>query len=101
MACCGGKRQQLRSPAQPSRSGLRMRTTPVGANLPSAQPGPTATSSTPVYFKYVGKTGLTVDSPITGKRYRFDQPGAQLAADARDQSLLTYVPNLVPVRQAK
>ncbi len=45
-------------------------------------------------FEYVGATGLTVISPATGKRYRFDGPGARLAIDARDQAWLGSVPNL-------
>jgi hypothetical protein len=32
-------------------------------------------------FTYTGNTGLTVVSPISGKRYRFEQPGAKLVVD--------------------
>jgi hypothetical protein len=48
-------------------------------------------------FKYIGKTALTVVSPITGNKYRFTQPSEQLEVDARDQSWITFVPNLVRV----
>jgi hypothetical protein len=45
-------------------------------------------------FEYVGKTALTVVSPITGRHYRFERPGMRLAADVRDRSWLAFVPNL-------
>lgn len=50
-------------------------------------------SSAP-YFEYVGKTGLTVVGPVTGRRYRFARPGAVLAVDKRDSSSMAGVPNL-------
>jgi len=46
------------------------------------------------YFEYIGKTGLTVLGPITGRRYRFTHPGAKLAIDGRDGPSMTGVPNL-------
>ncbi len=45
-------------------------------------------------FEYVGKTALTVVSPLTGKRYRFPEPGARLEVDVRDRSWITFVPHL-------
>ena len=45
-------------------------------------------------FVYAGNTGLTVVSPITGRRYRFDRPGAQVDVDARDRSWISFVPKL-------
>lgn len=47
-----------------------------------------------VYFEYVGRTGLTVQGPITGKRYRFAGPGTRAAIDGRDAPSLSGVPNL-------
>jgi hypothetical protein len=47
-------------------------------------------------FEYVGPTALTVYGPLTGVRYRFDQPGARLTVDARDATTLAAVPNLKP-----
>jgi len=46
------------------------------------------------YFEYIGKTGLTVLGPITGRRYRFTHPGAKMAIDERDGPSMTGVPNL-------
>jgi hypothetical protein len=51
-----------------------------------------------VQFEYVGKTRMTVLSPITGIRYHFDSPGAQVIVDARDQGMMIHVPDLRPVR---
>lgn len=47
-----------------------------------------------VAFVYTGRTGLTVVSPITGMRYRFEKTGARLEVDARDRSWMKFVPNL-------
>ena len=51
-----------------------------------------------VQFEYVGKTKMTVLSPITGIRYQFDAPGAKATVDARDQGMMIHVPDLRPVR---
>jgi hypothetical protein len=47
-----------------------------------------------VFFQYVGRTGLTVVGPVTGRRYRFDRPGARLEVDLKDRSSLAAVPHL-------
>lgn len=47
-------------------------------------------------FEYVGTTALTVYGPLTGVRYRFDQPGVRLTVDGRDATALSAVPNLRP-----
>ncbi len=51
-------------------------------------------------FEYVGESGLTTVSPVTGARYRFERPGARLAVDPRDAKWLSQAPNLrvVPPR---
>jgi hypothetical protein len=66
------------------------RSTPAGSPVKarSVAPGPT--------FTYRGSTALTVVSPVTGKRYRFEAYGAQLQVDARDRSWMSFVPNLKP-----
>ena len=98
--CCGSNRKQLRTNSSPFRvASGRQPQTRLAVNAPPA-PAPETASASSVYFEYIGKTGLTVISPITGKRYRFDQPGGQLPADPRDQALLSHVPNLRPVRVA-
>jgi len=75
--CCGNRaRTALRPPAQP----------PVTA----APAGPA--------FEYIGRTGLTVVSPLTGMRYRFNGPGARLRVDPRDGQTLA---GILVLRQVK
>jgi hypothetical protein len=47
-----------------------------------------------VFFEYVGRTGLTVIGPATGRRYRFERPGARLEVDLKDRRSLAGVPHL-------
>ena len=83
--CCGRSNSQVSTlPQQAS----------VTVTLP---PDGTASRSSGPNFQYVGKTALTVVSPLTGKRYRFMQPGERVEVDARDQSWITFVPHLVRV----
>jgi len=103
--CCGRSRQQY--------LGILNQSNRVGAMAPAiSSPGyagraAAAASSTrglpavatqaiaagPM-FEYVGRTGLTVASPVTGNRYRFDGAGARLVVDPRDSRWLLSVPNL-------
>ena len=84
MPCCGEKRSALPQsvPGRPAE--------PMEERVPTRQ----AVTPEAVYFAYVGKTGLTVQGPITGRRYRFDGPGAVIAVDRRDGPSLAAVPNL-------
>jgi hypothetical protein len=45
-------------------------------------------------FEYVGRTGLTVAGPVSGRRYRFEETGARVAVDPRDRPALAAVPML-------
>jgi hypothetical protein len=54
--------------------------------------------SAPIYFQYIGVRTLTVIGPRTGRRYRFDTPGALVAVDGRDKQALAGVPTLRQVR---
>ncbi|BDI05255.1 hypothetical protein [Sphaerotilus microaerophilus] len=45
-------------------------------------------------FEYIGATGLTVIGPASGRRYRFERPGAQVGIDARDRGALERLPQL-------
>jgi hypothetical protein len=94
--CCGAK-------SSPSRMSFTRGGQPQRQAGISASASTSSVSAPPaaVTFEYTGTTGLTVVSPTTGKRYRFDAPGAQLEVDSRDQSMLLYVPNLRPVRFAR
>ncbi|MCW3474206.1 hypothetical protein OL599_06405 [Rhodovastum sp. RN2-1] len=45
-------------------------------------------------FEYVGRTGMTVIGGASGRRYRFDRPGAKVAVEPADKASLAGVPNL-------
>lgn len=69
---------------------------PIGAH----RPGLAAVQNEPpprrpgVYFEYIGRTGLTVYGPATGRCYRFQASGAVAAVDPRDAPSLAAVPHL-------
>lgn len=89
--CCGAKSRNNNVTAQRGQAPPTAR-----AITPSAaQPSPVRPQ---VQFEYVGKTRMTVLSPITGIRYHFDAPGATAVVDARDQGMMVHVPGLRPVR---
>jgi hypothetical protein len=75
MPCCGGARQRL------------------GPIMSPPAPGPAARRFA-IEFEYAGPTALTVTGPVSGRRYRFDRPGARLAIDPRDRPSLARVPKL-------
>ena len=50
-----------------------------------------------VVFEYIGRTALTATGGVSGKRYRFDQPGARVTVDARDRASLDALPMLKQV----
>ena len=64
----------------------------------AAQPQPE--SDPLVHFQYLGAKGLTVIGPTSGKRYRFDSPGAIVVVDPRDRHALAAVSILRQVRRA-
>lgn len=88
MSCCGKKREQIkpRPRIYPNRP---------PAAVPVASEGESA-----VEYEYLGRTGLNLIGPITGKFYRFDRPGARLLIDPRDKPGLVNVPLLRQVRMA-
>jgi hypothetical protein len=45
-------------------------------------------------FEYVGRTGMTIIGPVSGRRYRFDRPGARVPVDSRDRPSLAAIANL-------
>jgi hypothetical protein len=77
--CCGDQRKKYQN--APRRISL----------LPGATE-PVRLSN--VRFEYFGRTGLTVRGRASGKTYRFERPGFQIEADARDAASLKDVPNL-------
>lgn len=89
MACCGKQRQQFNGTAQTyqGRKG-------IASDFSNRE----QKRSSYAYFQYLGKTGLTVIGPVSGKRYRFDGHGATVAVDLGDRRSLAAVPNLRQVQ---
>jgi hypothetical protein len=48
----------------------------------------------PVTYEYIGRSGMTVFGPVTGRRYRFGSPGSRAIVDPRDAPALRRVPHL-------
>ena len=85
MSCCGKKREQFATgPAHRLPSGRTAGHPPIAQQPLQSR----------VFFEYVGRTGLTVIGPATGKPYRFERAGARVEIDLRDRPGLTAVPNL-------
>lgn len=80
MSCCGKNREQLHQ---------------TNSSLPESQPE----SNAPVYFQYIGKTGLSVIGRRSHKRYRFDSPGVVVAVDPKDRNAFAAVPMLREVER--
>lgn len=79
MACCGRTRAQL----------FAMGRSPIASESP-----PAAMRRYSVQFEYIGKTAMTAIGPASGRRYRFDRPGAIITIDPRDRPGLAQVPGL-------
>lgn len=75
MSCCGQARSQM---------GVRVQDTAIPLD------------SGTVIFEYIGRTALTAIG-ATGRRYRFEEPGARLTVDARDRTSLDASPVLKQV----
>lgn len=95
--CCGNSRQNMGGTTIRTRSTQGSGIRPQAANSKTAsmapRSGPGNAMRTP-RFEYKGPSGISVFSPVTGRRYQFDHPGARLEADPRDRALLTAVPGL-------
>lgn len=48
----------------------------------------------PTAFRYEGRTQATVAGPVSGRLYRFGEPGAVVPADERDVPWLACLPDL-------
>ena len=86
MACCGQRRQQMRSQTISVRQPNNPAKSASFARSPIQQQGTT--------FQYVGKTAITAVGPMSGRQYRFGYPGAIVQVDPRDRASLAAVPNL-------
>ncbi len=84
MSCCG-RNSAIAGGGPPDAT----RRAPVPPT--SARPAPTETY---VVFEYMGRTGMTVIGGVSGRRYRFDHPGARTAIDPVDRRSLAGVPHL-------
>lgn len=91
MSCCGQKRA-AGSASPPQRPSVLIS---HSAAVPMASSA-TSRRVLRLVYEYVGPTALSVTSPYTGRRYRFDRSGARLEVDTRDRSLLA---TLLQLRQ--
>jgi hypothetical protein len=87
VSCCGKMRAAFGAPA--TIAGATAASPPAFA--PASAGG---FRQSRVFFEYVGRSGLTVVGPATGRRYRFDRPGARLEVDLKDRRSLAGVPHL-------
>ena len=88
MGCCGSSRARV------------FGAVPASAPPPAAPAAPARHYGTVAVFRYDGMTGLAVVGPITGRKYWFDGPGAEVAVDLRDRASIAKVPNVREVRLA-
>ena len=83
MSCCGGGR---------SRGSMVLPRAGIAA--------PRQTRPTLAVFRYEGTQPITVIGRVTGARYRFAGPGAEVAVDLRDRDSVRQVPRLRELRLA-
>ena len=84
MACCG------KSNYKPVNTGSWMPSAPMDDLMHRTGENTDKT----VLFKYTGKTGLTAFGSITGKKYRFNEPGAVVAVAYADSYSMIAIPHL-------
>jgi hypothetical protein len=66
------------------------------APTPASPPRAAAASRryTQLFYEYTGMTGMTVIGGVTGRRYRFDRPGARVGVEPVDNLSIAAVPGL-------
>lgn len=99
MSCCGKMRASFQTTTQTMQANEASRSAPSRESANNASPLRSVDVVT-TYFEYTGSTGLTVQGPITGKRYRFSRPGARVGVDSRDAPSVAGAPNLNRVRNS-
>lgn len=88
MPCCGNQRAKLQGP---------IRVSPVPSRQAPASEQRRVLRDR-VFFKYLGRTGMTVIGPATGKRYRFNGPGSIIEVDLRDRRSVALLPQLLEMK---
>jgi hypothetical protein len=83
MSCCGKVREQFRSQSYGTNT-----------SVSPARPHPQAAPLPRVLFQYTGPTTMVAIGPVSGRRYRFDGPGARVEVDPRDRRFLAGIPRL-------
>ena len=85
MSCCGGNKN-------------RVIQTGTGV-LPQAQAELNApVRASAAVFRYDGAKPATVYGKVTGRKYWFSEPGAEVVVDLRDRAGMRSVPNVREVR---
>lgn len=89
MSCCGQKRAALSESLTHRQTVSTLNTGPVPVHA-AASPQRLLR----LVYEYIGPTTLTVTSPDTGRRYRFERTGARLEIDSCDRPLMAAIPQL-------
>jgi hypothetical protein len=98
MSCCGGRRSGHVGGIPPSPPGGGSRAGGGGGTVPAGpRPGSALPRTFHAFFRYEGRSGMTVVGGATGQRYRFGHPGAVVQVDPRDRVSLLRVPGLTQV----
>jgi hypothetical protein len=84
MPCCGKGREQIRNQIAV--------TAPAAADTGAQLPRRAYLTNQRV--EYRGASSVTLASPVTGRRYRFEHKGAQMDIDPRDRAWLASQPNV-------
>jgi hypothetical protein len=96
--CCGRLRQTIASEPRPGNVVQSAATSAPRLLGGTVKSSPNWVGAGAVAeFEHNGASALTVVSPLTGKTYRFDGPGARVAVDPRDRSWVAFVPTLKAV----
>lgn len=88
--CCGNRRTTWQTPTAPRPDPAAPRRQGPAAAVPALSPRLKAYAE----FEYTGATALTVEGPVTGKRYRWNAPGAVVTVDLLDRRAVAAVPHL-------
>jgi hypothetical protein len=88
MPCCGKGREQFRN-----QQSAQANAVPNSRQYATTQL-PRRTYFTTLRFEYLGDTPVTLESPTTGRLYRFEHRGDRLEIDLRDRPWLASQPNL-------